>query len=97
MKKFVLALLLAFTSLTLAASAQEVIIRTAPPVAVVERPGPPPERGFVWIAGYHRWDRDHYVWVPGRWDRPPRVGAVWVPHRWVHRGDHWVLIEGHWR
>lgn len=97
MKKIALALLLAFSSLSLAVSAQEVIIRVAPPRVVVEHPGPPPERGFVWIAGYHRWDRDHYVWVPGRWDRPPREGAVWVPHHWVHRGDHWVLIEGHWR
>jgi hypothetical protein len=97
MKKIALALLLVFSSLSLAASAQEVIIRERPPHRIVEHPGPPPEHGMVWIAGYHRYDGGHYVWTPGRWDHPPHEGGVWVPHRWEHRGDHWVLIEGHWR
>jgi hypothetical protein len=56
-------------------------------------PGP----GYEWIAGYHRWDGARYVWVPGRWDRPPHPHAHWVAHRWVHRNGGWVLVEGHWR
>jgi hypothetical protein len=96
MKKIVLALLLALT-LSPAVSLAQVVIRIGPPAPVVERRGPPPDRGYVWIAGYHRWEGDHYVWTPGRWDRPPRPGAVWVAHKWVHRHGEWVLIEGHWR
>jgi hypothetical protein len=75
----------------------EVVVRVAPPAPIVEtriaRPGP----NHVWIAGYHRWDGNAYVWVPGRWEIPPRPGARWVAHRWVKRHGGWVLVEGHWR
>jgi opacity protein-like surface antigen len=64
-KKIALAALLAFTLLP-AASFAQVVIRVGPPAPVYERPGPPPERGFVWIDGYQSWAGDHYVWVPGR-------------------------------
>jgi len=30
-------------------------------------------------------------------DHPPHPGAVWVAHRWEHRGDGWVMVEGHWQ
>lgn len=96
MKKTVLALLLAL-SLAPAASFAQGSIRIGPPPPIVERRPPPPERGFVWIDGYHRWDDGHYVWVPGRWDRPPQPHARWVAHHWVHRHGEWVLVEGHWR
>ena len=96
MKKIALAALLAFTLLPAASNAQ-VYVRIGPPEPIVERRPPPPEHGFVWIEGYHRWDGARYVWVPGRWDRPPHPHAVWVAHHWVHRQGGWVLIEGHWR
>lgn len=96
MKKSLAAVLLAASLLPAAAMAQ-VVIRIGPPAPVVERPAPPPERGMVWISGYHRWDGNGYVWVPGHYDRPPRPHAVWVPHRWEHRHGEWVLVEGHWR
>jgi hypothetical protein len=95
-KKTALAILLALT-LFPAASFAQVRIVIAPPPPVVERRPPPPERGFVWIDGYHHWEGVHYVWTPGRWDRPPHPGAHWVAHRWVHRHGEWVLVEGHWR
>jgi hypothetical protein len=95
-KKFAMAVLLALILLP-AASYAQVIVRIAPPAPIVERRPPPPEPGFVWIAGYHNWDGNRYVWVPGRWDRPPHRGAHWVAHKWSHRGDHWELVEGHWR
>ncbi len=96
MKKIALALLLGI-ALVPAASYAQVHIVVAPPAVVIEHPGPPPQAGFVWVAGYHRWEGDHYVWTPGRWDRPPHPGAHWVAHRWVHRHGEWILIEGHWR
>lgn len=98
MKKTLLALLLALSLAPAAALAQAgVVVRVGPPAPIVERHESAPHRGWVWIAGYHRWDRDRYVWVPGFWTAPPRPGAVWVAHRWEHRHDGWVLIEGHWR
>ena len=73
-KKIALAMLLALT-LVPAASFAQVVVRVAPPAPIVEERGRPPERGFVWIDGYHRWDGGRYVWVPGRWERPPHPGA----------------------
>jgi len=96
LKKTAFVLLLAFT-LAPAASFAQVVIRVGPPAPIVEARGIAPERGFVWIGGYHRWDGAGYVWVPGRWERPPHPGAVWVAHHWVHRHGEWILIEGHWR
>jgi hypothetical protein len=96
MKKIALALLLA-VSLIPAASNAQIVVRLRPPAVVIEHPGPPPEPGFVWVSGYHRWDGEHYVWVGGHYDRPPHPGARWEAHRWVHVHDHWELREGHWR
>ncbi len=96
MKKIALALLLAFTLLP-AASFAQVYVRVGPPAPVYERRSPRPERGYVWVNGYHRYDDGHYVWVPGRWERPPHEHAVWVRHHWVHRRGGWVLVQGHWR
>jgi hypothetical protein len=67
-----------------------------PPVAygvVGVAPGP----GFVWIEGYHAWQGGRYVWVPGRWVRPPRPGAVWVRPEWRREGRGWRFHEGRWR
>jgi hypothetical protein len=96
MKKIALAVLFALTLMP-AASFAQVVIRIGPPAPIVERRPPPPDRGYVWIDGYHRYEGGQYIWTPGRWDRPPHPGGRWVAHRWVHRGDHWVLVEGHWR
>lgn len=95
-KKLVLAGLLSLSLLPVATNAQ-VVVRIGPPAAVVEHPGPPPGPGFVWIAGFHRWDGGRYVWVPGHYERPPHRGARWVPARWQHRHGGWVMTEGHWR
>jgi opacity protein-like surface antigen len=96
MKKIALALVLALT-LFPAASFAQVVVRVGPPARIVERRPPPPDRGYVWIDGYHRWDGAQYVWVPGEWRRPEHPGQRWVAHRWVHHHDGWVLVEGHWR
>ncbi len=79
------------------AVAQRIYVRVGPPPIRVERPGPRPHDGWVWVGGYHRWDGAHYVWVPGNWVAPPRPRAVWVPGHWRHEAGGWYWIEGHWR
>lgn len=74
-----------------------VYVRTPPPPAVVEVRGPAPGVGFVWIDGYQSWNGNAYVWVPGRWERPPRGRHHWRRGRWVHRRGGWVWVEGRWR
>jgi hypothetical protein len=96
MNKTALAMMLALT-MAPAVSYAEVGIRMGPPPPVAERPGPPPERGLVWIPGYHQWSGAHYVWMPGHYMHPPHPGAHWIAHHWVHRHGEWVLIEGHWK
>ncbi len=71
--------------------------------------GPPPPREevivarpypeAVWIPGYYRWDGRHrdYVWVEGRWGRPPHPHDEWVPGRWEKRHDEWVYYRGRWK
>ena len=95
-KKIALALPFALT-LCPAASFAQLAIRIGPPPRVYEHRGPPPDRGYVWIDGYHRYEGGQYVWTPGRWERPPHHGQRWVAHRWEHHHDGWVMIEGHWR
>jgi WXXGXW repeat (2 copies) len=61
-------------------------------------PPPPPEhRDWAWHAGYHRWEGDHYVWVPGAYVEPPHPHARWVDGHWDRRGGEYVWVEGHWR
>lgn len=79
------------------ASAAEVVIKLKPPISVHETRGPAPSSKHVWIAGYHRWDGNAYVWEKGRWDVPPREHAVWVAPKYTHRHDGYVYTEGHWR
>ncbi len=78
--------------------------------AYVSSYGPPPRygvigvapgSGFVWAEGFWDWRGGRYVWVSGRWMRPPRSGAVWVPGAWEERHEHgrrgWEFRRGHWR
>ena len=84
-------------ALAFSAVAADIVVRIAPPRAIVERRPPPPSRNHVWIQGYHNWDNQRYTWVPGRWEQPPRPRARWVAHRWVRRNGGYVLVQGHWR
>ena len=97
MTKKILAGLMLAGGLAMTASAEEVIVRVAPPHAIVERRGPAPGAGYVWIPGYHNWDGSRHVWVAGRWEQPPRPHARWEAHHWVRRHGGYVLVEGHWR
>jgi hypothetical protein len=73
-------------------------IQVGPPRPVYERRLVSPGPGFVWVAGYHRWDGRAYEWVPGRWVRAPRAGSRWVAPQWRHdRRQGWYFIDGRWR
>jgi hypothetical protein len=80
------------------ASAQEVVIRVAPPRPVrVGVVGVAPGPGFVWREGWHEWRGGAYVWVPGGWIRPPHPGMIWVAPRYrAYRGGY-VFVPGRWR
>jgi hypothetical protein len=49
------------------------------------------------VQGYHRWDGNAYVWVPGEYRDPPHPHAAWVDGHWAHRSGGYVWVEGHWR
>jgi WXXGXW repeat (2 copies) len=83
--------------LTVGLMADDVVVKIAPPHAVVEKRPASPGEGYVWTNGYHRWDGNAYVWTAGEWRRPPHEHAVWVDHRWEHRKDGYVFVEGHWK
>ncbi|MBZ5557647.1 MAG: hypothetical protein LAO77_10280 [Acidobacteriia bacterium] len=69
----------------------------APPPPIVEARVVAPGPGYIWVAGYHRWDGRAYVWMPGAWARPPRPRARWVPAHWERERRGWYFVEGHWR
>lgn len=79
------------------AQAQRIYVRVPPPPVQVEVRPAVPDRHHVWVGGYHRWDGHAYVWVPGRWDRPPHARTVWVSGHWSHHRRGWHWVPGHWR
>lgn len=100
LRRLGLALSLAGATLFLAACPGPpgvVYVRVRPPLPVPEVRVVAPGPEFVWIPGYHRWDGAAYVWVAGRWDRPPRPRAVWVEGHWRHARGGWYWTEGRWK
>jgi hypothetical protein len=73
-----------------------VYIQVQPPVRVVEARPVAPRRGWVWRPGYHYWNGRRYVWIQGRWVRPPYARATWIAGRWEHERRGWFWIPGHW-
>jgi hypothetical protein len=73
-----------------------VVTESPPPLrheVIVERPSVT----HVWISGYWDWREGRYVWIPGRWERPPRERVVWVEPRWERRGNGYVFVDGYWK
>ena len=82
------------------ASAQvsgSVYVQVGPPAPQVEVIPANPGGGYVWQAGYWRWNGYRYVWVGGRYVTAPYGGALWVPGHWRHTYGGWVWVPGHWR
>ena len=48
------------------------------------------------MDGYWGTQGNRYVWVPGRWDRPPYQGAYWTHPHYDRYQDGWHMHEGHW-
>jgi hypothetical protein len=69
--------------------------RTPPPMRYEVRP-PMPGDGYAWVDGYWGVNEGRYVWVPGRWDRPPYPGAYWTHPHYDHYEQGWQMHEGHW-
>lgn len=75
---------------------------TAIPVSVqMERIGPAPRAGLIFIPGYYFWNegpQEGFVWIDPVWAVPPVVGAVWIDPNWTYDGhDQWALQEGYWQ
>jgi hypothetical protein len=75
------------------------------PNMIVRQPPPPPRQEvraaspapeYVWVPGYWLWDHG-WVWVQGRWERPPERMATWVPGHWAQQGTAWVWRPGRWQ
>ncbi len=76
----------------------EVIIKTAPPAPVsVAIVGVAPSSHYVWVPGYYRGSGGRYVWVAGRWMKPPRAGVVWVEPMWRQGPKGYVFVAGRWK
>jgi hypothetical protein len=74
-----------------------VYVRTAPPPPLVEQRMVAPGPDYFWIAGYQRWNGNHYMWVPGHWERRPNRHRRWVAGHWAHNHHGWYWVEGYWR
>jgi len=74
-----------------------VTVRTPPPPVRVEARPVVPFRGAVWVDGYYTHRHGQYVWVPGRYMKPPRAGAAWVPGHWNKHPRGWKWVPGYWK
>jgi hypothetical protein len=99
MKKNALLAVVCGLLLTAGISQAQVVVRIGPPARPREVIPPPPaeHRDWAWHGGYHRWDGNRYVWVPGAYEQPPHPHATWVDGHWDHKGEGYVYSEGHWR
>jgi hypothetical protein len=71
--------------------------RYAPPPPRYAVVGVAPGSGYVWTSGWWDWRGRNWVWVEGRWLRPPRTRAVWVAPEWRHEGGRYRFHRGYWR
>jgi hypothetical protein len=91
-------LLLAVMAVALSGcAARGAYVTVAPPPPRVEVFGVAPGPGVVWVNGYWNWGGSRYVWVPGRWQRPPRGRGRWEPGRWENHHGRYSYIRGGWR
>jgi hypothetical protein len=75
---------------------QVLVVQAAPPPVRVEVRPRMPAPGFVWVGGCWAVQRGQWVWVSGRWDRPPHAHAVYAPSHWERRGTEFHLVVGGW-
>ena len=59
--------------------------------------GVAPAPGYVWTNGFWDLRGSRWVWVDGRWVRPPRGRTVWVPNEWRQEHGRYRMQRGYWR
>lgn len=72
------------------------VVVVEPPPVRIERPGPPPAVGYLWIEGFWNWSGGRHVWMPGHWE-PQRQGQRWEPRRWERGQRGREQRGGEWR
>ena len=106
---YTLALAILLVASGISSSACTVRAASSHAVARVElrHPAPPPlrsevvvaspGRSYIWVGGHYVWrpGPKKYVWVAGKWTKPPRGKAVWVAPRYDRKRG--VYIAGFWR
>jgi len=71
---------------------------SAPPPPRYGYVGVAPGPGFIWTEGFYDLRGSNWVWVTGRWQRPPARGRVWVAPEWRREGGgHYRYHRGYWR
>jgi hypothetical protein len=90
-------LVMAGTLLTGCVAHGAVVVGYAPPAPRYAVMGVAPGAGYVWTEGFYEYRGGGYAWVPGRWQRPPRVHAVWVPGTWAQGRRGYEFHRGYWR
>ena len=73
------------------------MVRGAPPREIVERIPSSPGRDYVWLPGYWAAERERWVWVSGRWAKPPRANARYERPHWEAHGEEFHFSVGVWR
>ena len=68
----------------------------APPPPHAEIMPPEPSKEHVWIPGYWERDPNKWVWVQGRWIKPPILPARWVNGYWMVEEGRYHWHPGHW-
>ncbi len=96
MKWFATAALVATFAVPAAYSQVGIYIGRRPPPMRYERRPPMPGQGYMWIDGYWGVSHNRYVWMPGRWNRPPYEGAYWNHPHYEHSRRGWQYHEGGW-
>ena len=74
-----------------------VAVGPPPPPLVYGPVGYAPGPGYVWTDGYYDLRGSNWVWVRGRWARPPHPHARWVKPSWERHGSGYRFHEGHWQ
>lgn len=96
-RKIVLTALLAasLAGIGTSVTAQNIIVRVAPP-ANREEVTPPPRQGYVWASGHWEWRNRQHQWVRGTWIRERR-GYMYNQPTWVERDGRWNMNRGGWK
>lgn len=96
-KAFLVATSAILLSVGTAVAGAQLVVRIGPPPPPRVEIVPRARNGYVWVPGYQRWDGRRYVWVNGRYRRPPRRGGVWVAGEWRGERGGQVWHRGYWR